>query len=131
MTWDLTQQEFESVVELAAPHRYAYFVKRCADWQEVWALSDNRGWVVAADDGGRKMLPVWPHAKFASACAVDEWATAKAHMIALGDWLEDWLPYLQQSEHLVAVFQTPSGNGIAVHPARLEHDMQEELELYE
>jgi hypothetical protein len=62
-------KEFESVLALSGSERYAYFVKRVADWAELWSLKTEDGWVLAGDDAGHELVPIWPHQRFAMACA--------------------------------------------------------------
>ena len=131
MTWDLRSEELEALLDRPASERYAYLVKRCADWEEVWALRDDRGWVTAEDDEGRVLMPIWPHADYARACARDGWASASPDSIELDDWVEGWLAELEARSHLVSVFPVPAGHGVAADPSRLRHDLETELALYE
>lgn len=131
MTWDLRPEEFEAVLRLPAPERYAYFVKRCGDWEEVWGLRDDRGLVTAEDEGGQVFMPIWPHAEYARACALDGWENAEPASIELDEWVEKWLPELETKRQSVSVFPVPAGNGVAAEPGRLRGDLQAEVELYE
>jgi hypothetical protein len=131
MTWDLKSEELEALLKLPAPERYAYFVKRCADWEEVWCLRDDRGWVTAEDDQGRMLVPGWPHAEYARACAIDAWEGSEPVLIELDDWVEGWLSDLEIKGHMVSVFPLPAGSGVAVAPSRLRRDLEAEISLYE
>ena len=44
VTWDLGDQEFESVRALSAQKRYEYFIKRAASHGELYGLRDETGW---------------------------------------------------------------------------------------
>jgi len=131
MTWTLRPEEVAAVVELPAAERYAYFVKRCAEWEEVWGLRDDRGWVTAEDGEGRLLMPIWPHADYARACAENGWENAAPASIELDDWVEGWLSDLETSHHVVSVFPVPTGYGVAAEPDRLRRDLQRELALNE
>ena len=129
MIWDLSQQEFDAVVVLPAPKRYEHFVKRCADWEEVWGLRDEGGWVTTADDEGRAHFPVWPHPAYAAACAEGDWAGAEPEAIPLNEWRTAWLPGMKADDLPVTVFPVPGSLlGVAVSPARLDDDLQRELD---
>lgn len=117
--------------KLAAPQRYSYLIKRCADSAEVWGLSDETGWVTAVDDDGTTFFPVWPHADFARVCAMGGWADAEPEAIELDEWIEDWLPDLEANGQMVSAFPLPSGGAIPVEPARMRRDLSEESEQYE
>lgn len=130
MTWNLRAQERQAVLKLPAPERYAYFVKRCGDWEEVWGLRDDRGWVTA-EHAGQSFMPVWPHADYARACALDSWEGAEPGLIDLDEWLNSWLPDLEARGQLVGVFPVPNGSGVPVEPGRIRGDLEAESELYE
>jgi hypothetical protein len=131
MTWKLDRKELEAVPGLPAPERYAHFVKRTADWEEVWGLRDDRGWVTAIDAEGRTFMPVWPHPEYARVCAAGAWENASAASIDVDEFVERSLPSLEDQGYLVSVFPAPTGNGVAVEPGRLRHDLEAELERYE
>ena len=52
MSWIMNEKEVENVISLPAEGRYEYFIKRVADWEVVWSLGNEDGWVLAGDDGG-------------------------------------------------------------------------------
>lgn len=126
MNYQLSDKELCAVIQLPDVRRYEYFVKRVADWEVLWSLKSDSGWVLAADDEGRQLVPVWPHAQFASACATSNWAGAVATPIDLRVWLERWTPGMTGDARYVAVFPVPSGKGVVVLPERLAQDLREE-----
>jgi hypothetical protein len=130
MSYKINEMEIKSVLNLRGPARYEYFVKRIADWEEIWGLRKANGWETAADNEGREMLPLWPHERFAQLCATGGWSDSKPAPIELNDLLE-WVPELSQAGRLVAVFPLPDGKGIPVHPRRLEGDILEEQSKFE
>ncbi len=127
----MNEREFANVMALPAPRRYAYFIKRVADWHELWSLKEEDGWLLASDDQGQMLIPVWPHAKYAEACASGVWEGAKAQAIDLSDWLERWTIGMIHDQRMVAVFPIPSDRGIVVSPQRLQDDLEAELSRFE
>ena len=130
MSWTPNDREIESVLRLPASERYKYFVKKAADTEHVWSLRKDVGWVTSADDTGRISVPVWPHAKFAAACANEDWAECEPQSIELDAWLARWLPGMHRDGRLAAVFPTPTNQAVNVAPDRLKRDLEAELELY-
>jgi hypothetical protein len=128
--WEVSDQEFAAVTALPAPRRYDYFAKKLADWQRLWSLGDEAGFVAAADDDGRDLLPVWPHPAFAAACATGDWEGQEPVEITLDEWLTEILPMLERDGTRIAVFQTPQGQAVHVDPERLRHDLEDELSQY-
>jgi hypothetical protein len=130
VSWEVSEEELRAVLRLPAPKRYEYFVKRIVDWQELWGLRDGQGFAVSAASSGRQLFAVWPHRRYAEACAVGEWAGRTAAPIGLGEWLNGWLPELEEDGHAVAVFPDPNGNAINREPAELAADLQAEAQRY-
>jgi hypothetical protein len=127
MTWTVNDKEFATVLALDGAARYEHLVKRVADWREIWGLADANGWAIAADASEREALPVWPHARFAEACAIDAWAGRAPRSIDIAAWLERWIPGLIRDERLVATFPTPVDRGVLVSPDRFELELRAEL----
>src|SRR5882724_9595574 len=103
MSWNMNGKEFESVVQLPPEKRYEYFVKKVADWEELWSLWSD-GWALMGDKGHGEAVPVWPHALFAEASAVGEWLGYAPKRIALEEWLNKWIPGMEIDHRAVAVF---------------------------
>lgn len=60
MAKPLRDQEFHAVIALPSQGRYAHAIKQMADWQEVWSLRNDKGWVLAADDAGHEVVQSGP-----------------------------------------------------------------------
>ena len=131
MPWEPGDREIESVLALPAPERYAYFVKHVADEERLWALGDESGFAATAGDDGREAMPVWPHPRYALACAEGEWAGREPEPIALAEWLDGYLADLAEAGRAVAVFPDPGGAGVVREPGELGDDLRAEAARYE
>jgi hypothetical protein len=131
VTWEVNDEEFKSVLALPANRRYEYFIKRAASHGELWGLRGVGGWVVAGDDEGNKHFPVWPHPRFAEACATGPWDAEKPVAIDVDEWIEAWLPKLEVDGMRVVVFQRPDEQGVGVAAKRLKRDLEAELAQFE
>ena len=131
MTYRINEQEIKGVLALSGQGRYEHFIKRIADWEELWGLKDNNGWVTSEDDDGNKSIPFWPHPEYAKLCAEGQWKGNEETSIDLKSFIEKWLPGMEQDNLLVAVFPTPSGKSVYVQPSCLRENIEEELEQYE
>jgi hypothetical protein len=124
------EREFRSVTRQPVEVRYAHFVKRATDQGRIWSLWGN-GWVLASDDDGNELHPVWPDAMYAAAVAIDEWSTAKPRAITVRDWLDAWTPGMLDAGRKVVVFPTSDDGGARIDPDVLAADLREELALME
>ena len=131
MAWLINDKEFEVVLSLPAQRRYAYLVKRVVDWERIWSLGTEEGWALSGDDEGHELVPVWPHERFAAACAEGSWRGYEPRAIELSVWMERWVPGMQRDRRMVSAFPTPAGESVRVSPEDFENDLKEELALYE
>lgn len=127
----LTRQQFSAVSALSGPERFLHFVKRIADTESVWGLRDKDGWVGVCDDDGNQGIPFWPHADYAAACAKGEWIGYEAKALSIREFIDAWLPNLDQQGVAVAVFPTLDLSGVFVPALQLKAAIENELKLYE
>jgi len=123
--------EVDAVLRARPEKRYAYFVKRVADWEEVWGLRNADGWVMSATDAGQQVAPFWPFRPFAERAAVGSWSNTWPERIALHAFLDRWLPGLAGDGRRVCVLPDEHGQGATVAPAMLKADIEEEREKIE
>jgi hypothetical protein len=126
--WKIGEEELRTVRAMSAPQRYGYFVQLAVDWEEAWGLRSPDGWVLSSS-GGRDAFPVWPHPRFAEACAHGDWEGAAPESILLDELLEDLLPLLEEDRVQLAVFPTPEGEGVLTSPEELRRDLQAEFDI--
>lgn len=128
MSWQMHEQEFDLILQLAGSHRYSYFVVRVAEWERLWSLASEEGWVHAVDEEGNEIFPIWPRPEFAELFKLDEWANTIPKAIDLSEWLVEWTPRLIAQNNLIAVFPTVASSGIIVSPVQLMQDLKDECE---
>jgi hypothetical protein len=97
----------------------------------VWGLRDAAGWVAAADGEGHSSFPVWPHPRYASACADHEWAGNAPASIDVYTFVEEWLPAMASDQVSLAVFPTPGLRGVIVSATELAAALRQALAEYE
>jgi hypothetical protein len=131
LTWELNDSEFEALTDSPGPKRYEYFIKRSADMEQVWGLTNDEGWASGKDDdSGSETFAVWPHKRYAEACAKDEWEGRTPEAIDMKEWLDGWLPDLEKDGRKVAVFPVPSGVSVNTAPDQVGEDLRTELSRY-
>ncbi len=131
MVYRINEKEIAAILALPGQSGYEHFVKRIADWEELWGLKDNEGWVTSANDEGEKSIPFWPHPEYAHMCAEGSWEGNLATRIDLKSFMEEWLPGMERDGMFVAVFTTPEGKSVYVQPNVLLESLEEELTQYE
>ncbi len=113
MTWEPVEGELRRLQALPAADRALQLVQLAADWEELWGLTDDHGWVVSqATDA----LPLWPHPDLARACAQGPWEGAEPAAIPLDELLESLLPQLEAEGLGTALFPVPDDPGLLLPP---------------
>jgi hypothetical protein len=124
-------KELESVFNLEPHKRYEYFIKKVVDFEEVWGLKQDSGWVTTADDNGKVYIPFWPKKDFAELCIKDEWNECYAELISLDKFINSWLPGMNKDKVMASIFPTFIKNSVIIEPKKLLEHLSEELELYD
>ncbi|MBT2682843.1 DUF2750 domain-containing protein [Bacillus sp. ISL-37] len=124
----MNQREFEAVIRQPAAIRYEYFIKKTADYEEVWGLYDE-GWATAQDDLGNTLLPFFPNEKFAETFAKKEWEGFSPKRIELDYFLEKWLPGMKSDGVKPSIFPTDTDSAV-IDVDTLIEDLEAELEKY-
>jgi hypothetical protein len=124
----LNQREFDALIRQPAAVRYEYFIKKAADYEEVWGLY-NEGWATAQDDKGNTLLPLFPNKRFAENIAEKEWEGFKPKRIELDYFLEKWLPGMRSDGVKPSIFPTDTDSAV-MDVDTLREDLEAELEKY-
>lgn len=121
----------DNILKLSTEERYDYFVRKVADFEEVWGLKENDGWALLGDNNGRVLFPVWPEKEFAEICAIDTWSAYEPIAIDLDDFLEILSPRIKKDNLFYSVFLTPENKGVIISPEELCTDIEDECQQYE
>ncbi|MEH7013420.1 DUF2750 domain-containing protein [Neobacillus niacini] len=124
----MNQKEFESVIKQPPNIRYEYFIKKVADYEEVWGLYDD-GWATAQDDDGNMLIPFFPKKEFAEYCAVNEWNKFKAEPIDIYEFIDKWLVGMKEDKVKPSIFPI-NEDSVMVEIDVLLRDLNNELENY-
>jgi hypothetical protein len=123
----LEQQEFERLSGAPAEDQYGYFVSRCVETEQVWALIDrDDNWAAFGSPDEGVLLCVWPHPRFAEACAYGDWEDREPVPVGVDLFIDEVLPDLIREGTLVAVFPTTE-SAVPMEPERVMRDLAEEI----
>lgn len=124
----MNQKEFEAVIKLPGEKRYEYFIKKVADYEELWGLY-NDGWAMIADDNNNEMIPFWPKKEFAEYCAIDDWKGYKAESIDLYEFMDNLLQDMKTDNIKASIFFNNETSVVLEIDDLIDH-LNEELENY-
>ena len=123
---DITKQEFDAIIKLSPEERYAYFIKRICDWEQIWTLYNE-------DKKGKLEVFLFPYEIFASyyAHGTKGMEDAVGKCFHLDEFMGEIKEKLLLHEvNTVLVFPVTNGYGLKVTMKKLINDMNEELENY-
>lgn len=124
------QKQIENLSNQPAQERYAYFVRYCADFQEVWGLTVGEdGWVIFKDSDGDEIFPLWPDKDLAETCCFEEHKTmgAKPQSISLESFLQNCIPDMIREKIYFGIFYNTSREGMAVDGETLKQALEDEV----
>lgn len=125
---ETSNQEIENILKSDNAKKYEYFIKKTADYEEVWSLKDEEGWASLEKDE-QVFFPVWAKKEYADLCVSDEWAGYQSEAIDIYEFIEDWISGLKSDGIRITVMWS-EGAGIDVEWDRLADDMENELDNY-
>ncbi|WP_299009686.1 DUF2750 domain-containing protein [uncultured Shewanella sp.] len=113
------EKSLKQVTQLTPEARYDFLVKQVKDQQNLWTLQDVNGCVMLTTDE-EDCIPMWPSEEAAALWAVDDWKDCQPLAIPLKEWIERWVPGMQDDELYVAVFPVHDDLGVVIPPFELE-----------
>lgn len=122
-------KKIKNLVCLSDEDKYHYFIRKVVDFEQIWGLF-NDGWALLTDESGNTIFPFWPEKEIAEICATNEWDGYEAKSISLDDFVEKWLPGLQNDSLLLNIFYVNQNKGKTVQPQDLLFDLNNEIEQY-
>lgn len=102
---------------------YRDFIALAIAAGEVWTLKGPGGFVAYRGDDGEPCFPFWPHRQGALALATDDWADCAPEPLPLALFMQRWLPGMARDGRQVAIFPTPTGEGLIAAPDELLRDL--------
>lgn len=123
-------RQIENLLKQSAEQRYAYFVRYCAAFDEVWGLTVGQdNWVIFRDADGDDIFPVWPHSDLAEACCFEEHKSmgAKPQAMSLESFIQKCIPDMVSDGIYFGIFYDNTRKGLAVDGEILKAALEKEV----
>ncbi len=127
---ELTREHIEAVSKLSSEERYSYTIKRIADWEVMYTLSNAQDEIVWSELEGNLMVPFWTAPEFAEKCISSGWGNTQVKMITLDDFEQEIVDFLAEREYLLNIFPVGDKTGFVVDLLEFSRDLAAELENY-
>ena len=125
------EKQITNLLQFSPEKRYNYFIRYCADFQQVWGLVVGEdSWVVFKDADGDEIFPLWPHPDIAKACCFDEHKkmSAKPQKIELKSFIQNCIPDMISSEVNFGIFYDCNKEGLMVTGDVLQAAIENEVD---
>jgi hypothetical protein len=100
---EISPKDFLDLSKMTPELRFEYALEQMISKQYLWGLFGEDGWVMLKADEDNCM-PIWPNKEFALAWVKDDFPNCQPKQIDFVDWIEKWLPGMQNNKTLVLVF---------------------------
>lgn len=126
----MAPKQIDNLINHSPQERYDYFLRNCADLEQVWGLvvgEDN--WVIFKDADGDEVFPVWPHSELAEVCCFEEHRKmgAMPQAIKLTSFIENCVPDMIADHIYFGVFFDNEGEGLAIDGGALKAELEAEV----
>ncbi|PLS18236.1 DUF2750 domain-containing protein [Bacillus sp. M6-12] len=125
----MSPKEFEAVFHSPVQVRYEYFIKRAADFEEVWVLTNEGEVALSGNENDELLLPLWPFKEYAEACKNGEWKTYIAENINIYEFIDEYIISLKEDKIRLSIFFNNKDSAV-VETDILVSDLNKELEQY-
>ena len=131
MPYAMNEQQFNVVVALTGEQRLSHFVSKVADWELLWGMANDEGWLVPQAPEGFEYFPVWPHPDYAKKTTDLVFPGHQPEEIDLDHFMDHWLSKLEKDGVKVAVFPNMNWDFWVIEPKDLTSLLREEAAQYE
>ena len=112
---ELTDKEFEAILQLNSDYRKAMFLKSVNENNGLYVLVDDDGPLILEDTEADEnnimfsVVPVWSHERLAQKYEKEnEMTSMKAQFITRNVWNEKWVPMLKDQPNVLIGFMPVS-----------------------
>lgn len=131
MPYKLNPEQLKAVLALDTQARSTHCIGRIGDWEELWGVRNDEGWLVPCAPDEIQYFPIWPHPDYAQMTADDRFPGNVPERIALDDFMTKWLPGLKDDGVKVGVFPNMEWTMWIMEPDDLLASLEDEIAQYE
>lgn len=122
--------EIQNVMKLIPFERYKYFIKKVADFEELWTIIDINGDYALCDVDDNIMISFWPKSEYIVSNLIDEWKNCKPIKLTLDHLENDIFKIIINEGYLINIFPVNGKSGFVVDLKEFIRDLNDELEKY-
>lgn len=127
----MNQKEIENVLKLEPFKRYEYFIKKVADFEQLWTIVDEDGDYAISEVDEFSLIPFWPAEEFVSLDLQEGWEDCTPLKLTLDDLRDNIFDVINSENYLINVFPVNGKSGFVVNLEEFSRDLNEELDKIE
>lgn len=126
----MKDKEIENVSGLEPYNRYQYFIKKVADFEELWTIIDENGDYAFSDVDDKVLISFWSAKEYIDSNLNDGWKNCKPKKITLDDLEDEIFDLIASENYLINVFPVSGKSGFVVDLDEFARDLNDELKNY-
>jgi Protein of unknown function (DUF2750) len=123
-------KEIEHVSVLKPIERYSYFIKKIADYEEVWTVVNLSGDYALSDIDDKIFISFWSAKEFISSNLKQGWEECIPKKLTFANLEDEVFDLIARENYLINVFPVNGKSGFIVDLDEFIRDLHEELERY-
>lgn len=127
MSYELSPEERDRVLEAEDVRAYGYFVDKAAEHGEIWSVWSDDAWGAVSDEDDVELFPAWPHSGFVQAALTDDWEESVPKAMELQVFLER----LEELGGDIAVLLREDGSFLRIAAEDVAADLRDALRRIE
>uniref|UniRef100_UPI00404A6A49 DUF2750 domain-containing protein n=1 Tax=Flavobacterium sp. TaxID=239 RepID=UPI00404A6A49 len=122
-------KQLENVFKLESKDRYAYLIKKVADFRQIFLIEDSKGNFISLGSEGDIIIPVWPELAFAQEIIKTDFEKCFVKEMKLKKFIK-LLSKLEAENYLIGGFPNQSLHAIVVKPIEIKNHLLFECAKY-
>lgn len=127
----MNSKQIENILKLEPQKRYEYFIRKVADFEELWTIVNEDGDYALSSVYDKTLVSFWSAEEFIESNLEEDWSNCKALKLSLDDLTDVVLPYIADNDYLINIFPINGRSGFIVDLEEFSRDFTEELKKYE
>lgn len=123
-------KEIEKVTALEPLDRYQYFIKKVADREVFYTLTNDVDRYATSEIDGNILLPLWSDKEYAELCKINGWENYGVQELDLDDLENSLIDIISEFGYLLNIFPVYERTGFVVDLDEFARDLSEELKNY-
>jgi Protein of unknown function (DUF2750). len=123
-------KKIESVSKLSPIERYKYFIKKIADYEELWTIIDGNGDYALSDVDDKVLISFWSEEEFISSNLEEGWEKCTPKKLSFDDLENEIFDLIAAEGYLINVFPVNGKSGFVVDLDEFARDLSDELKNY-